>query len=199
MTPEEVRRYFEESGALLRGRLRLSSGLHSEVYLQCARVLQWPARAEGLGKALAALLAPFTPSVVVSPAMGGVIIGHEVGRGLSVRAIFAERVDSVFALRRGFSLEPGERVAVVEDVVTTGKSTREVLALLRTAGAVPVACGSIVDRRSLAVGGGTDMDGVPFRALLALDVAAFDPSTCPRCGAGETIVAPGSRYLAAKA
>jgi orotate phosphoribosyltransferase len=199
VTPDEVRRQFTESGALLSGHFRLSSGLHSEAYLQCARVLQWPERAGALGAALASLLAPFRPSVVVSPAMGGLIIGHEVGRGLSIRAIFTERMDGEFTLRRGFILEPGERVAVVEDVVTTGKSTREVLAVLGVSGAVPVVCGSIVDRRALAVGGGAEVDGIPYRSLLALDVPAFEPASCPRCAAGDPVVAPGSRHLAAKA
>ena len=134
MTGDEVRRQFSETGALLSGHFKLSSGLHSETYLQCAKVLQWPERAGALGAALASLLAPFRPSVVVSPAMGGVIIGHEAGRGLFVRAIFAERVDGEFTVRRGFALEPDERVAVVEDVVTTGKSTREVLDVVRLAG-----------------------------------------------------------------
>ena len=198
MTPDEVRAHFTQAGALLSGHFRLSSGLHSEAYLQCARVLQWPDRAAALGGALASLLAPFRASVVVAPAMGGVIIGHEVGRGLSVRAIFTERVDGEFTLRRGFALEGLERVAVVEDVVTTGKSTREVLDVLRAAGAVPVVCASIVDRRARAVGGGPEVDGVPYRALLALDVPAFDPAACPRCAAGDPLVAPGSRHLAAK-
>jgi orotate phosphoribosyltransferase len=196
MTPDEVRRHFTEAGALLSGHFRLSSGLHSEAYLQCAKVLQWPERAGALGTALASLLSPFAPSVVVAPAMGGIIIGHEVARGLAVRALFTERVDTAFTLRRGFALEPGERVAVVEDVVTTGKSTREVLDVLRAAGAVPVVCASIVDRR--AVGGGPEMDGVPYRTLLALDVPAFEPAACPRCAAGDPLVAPGSRHLAAK-
>ncbi len=198
MTEEDVRRHFTEAGALLQGHFKLSSGLHSEAYLQCAKVLQWPERAGALGAALASLLAPFRPSVVVSPAMGGVIIGHEAGRGLSVRAIFTERVEGAFALRRGFAVEARERVAVVEDVVTTGKSTREVLAVLRAAGAEAVACGSIVDRRSVAAGRGVDLDGVPCRSLLALDVPAFEPAACPRCAAGEPIVAPGSRHLAAR-
>ena len=196
MTPDEVRRHFTEAGALLSGHFRLSSGLHSEAYLQCAKVLQWPGRAGALGTALASLLAPFAPSVVVAPAMGGIIIGHEVARGLAVRALFTERVDTAFTLRRGFALEPGERVAVVEDVVTTGKSTREVLDVLRAAGAVPVVCASIVDRR--AASGGPEMDCVPYRTLLALDVPAFEPAACPRCAAGDPLVAPGSRHLAAK-
>ena len=201
----DVRRHFEETGALLRGHFKLSSGLHSDRYLQCARVLMWPARAGALGAALAARLAPFSPVAVVSPAMGGVIIGQEVGRALSVRAIFTERVDGAFSLRRGFSLEAGERIAVVEDVVTTGKSTREVLAVLNGAGAVPVACGAIIDRRAAAVGGvdrrpaaekAETVDGVPFRALLSLDVPAWDPAACPLCAKGEALTAPGSRYLA---
>lgn len=199
MTQDDVRRQFVESEALLSGHFRLSSGLHSGAYLQCAKVLQWPSRAGPLGAALASLLAPFRPSVVVSPAMGGLIIGHEVGRRLSVRAIFTERVDGEFTFRRGFALEPGERVAVVEDVVTTGKSTREVLAVVGASFAEPVVCASIVDRRALAASGSADVDGVPYRCLLALHVPAFDPASCPRCAAGEPLVAPGSRHLAAKA
>ena len=198
MTPEAVRRHFEETGGLLTGHFRLSSGLHADRYLQCAKVLQYPDRAGALGAALAALLAPERPGVVVSPAMGGVIIGHEVGRGLGLRAIFTERVDGVFALRRGFALEDGERVAVIEDVVTTGKSTKEVLEVLRRAGAVPVVCGSIVDRR-VAGEKAPAVDGVPYRALLSLEVPAWEPSACPLCARGEPVVAPGSRHLAAKA
>ena len=206
MTPEAVRRHFEETGALLAGHFRLSSGLHADRYLQCAKVLQHPDRAAALGAALAALLAPERPGVVVSPAMGGVVIGHEVGRALGVRAIFTERVDGAFALRRGFALAEGERVAVIEDVVTTGKSTKEVLDVVRESGAEPVACGAIVDRRALAVGGVDrralavgGVGGVPFRALLALEVPAWEPAACPLCARGEPLVAPGSRHLAAKA
>lgn len=197
MTPDAVRRHFEETGALLSGHFRLSSGLHADRYLQCAKVLQYPDRAGALGAALAALLAPERPGVIVSPALGGVIIGHEVGRGLGVRAIFTERVDGVFALRRGFALESGERVAVIEDVVTTGKSTREVLDVVRAAGAVPVVCGSIVDRRAAAEKG-LAVDGVPYRALLALEVPAWDPANCPLCAKGIALVAPGSRHIAAR-
>jgi len=189
-----VRRHFEETGALLTGHFRLSSGLHADRYLQCARVLMWPDRAFSLGSALAATLAEFSPAAVVSPAMGGVVIGHEVGRGLSVRALFTERVDGVFALRRGFALEAGERIVVIEDVVTTGKSTREVLAVLKAAGAVAVGCGAIVDRRSAAEKVDV-VDGVQFRALLALDIPAWDPSACPLCAKGVPLDAPGSRHL----
>ena len=190
----EVERHFAETGALLLGHYKLSSGLHSDRYLQCARVLQWPARAEALGAALAARLRELAPAVVVSPAMGGLIIGHEVGRALGVRAVFAERVDGAFALRRGFALAAGERVAVIEDVVTTGKSTREVLDLVRSLGAEPVAAGSIVDRRARAEALDT-VDVVPFRSLLALDVAAWEKGACPLCGVGQTVITPGSRFL----
>jgi len=136
MTPADVRRHFGETGALLSGHFKLSSGLHSDRYLQCAKVLMWPGRADALGRALGALLRPFGGETVLSPALGGVIIGQEVGRALGVRALFTERVEGSFALRRGFSLEPGEKVTVIEDVVTTGKSTREVIAVSRAAGAV---------------------------------------------------------------
>jgi len=206
MDPNAVRRHFDETGALLMGHFRLSSGLHSDRYLQCAKVLMWPGRAEALGTALAAKLAPFSPAAVVSPALGGVIIGQEVGRGLGIRAIFTERVDGVFALRRGFALESGERIAVIEDVVTTGRSTREVLAVLQSSGAVAVACGAIIDRRTLAVGGidrraasetPDFVDGIPFRTLLALDVPAWEPAACPLCAKGVALDAPGSRHLKA--
>jgi len=207
MNPADVRRHFEETGALLTGHFKLSSGLHSDRYLQCAKVLMWPDRADALGRGLGELLRPFGAASVVSPALGGVIIGQEVGRALSLRAIFTERVEGAFALRRGFSLEPGERVAVIEDVVTTGKSTREVIEVVRAAGAVVVACGSIIDRRAPAVGGidrrapsekDDAVDGIPYRALLALDVPAWDPAACPLCAKGVPLTAPGSRHLAAK-
>jgi len=196
MNAADVRRHFEETGALLTGHFKLSSGLHSNRYLQCAKVLMWPDRAEALGTALAGLLRPFGAAAVVSPALGGVVIGHEVGRGLRVRAIFTERVEGAFALRRGFSLDPGEKVAVVEDVVTTGKSTREVIAVVKAAGAAVVACGSIVDRR-LASEKSDAVDGIPYRALLSLDVPAWDVAACPLCAKGEPLTAPGSRHLAA--
>ncbi len=206
MKAEEVRRHFEETGALLTGHFRLSSGLHSDRYLQCAKVLMWPERAEALGSGLAGLLRPFGAAAVVSPALGGVVIGQEVGRGLKVRALFTERVEGAFTLRRGFAIEPGEKAAVVEDVVTTGKSTREVIEVVRAAGGDVVACGAIIDRRARAVGGvdrraAADrrdlVDGIPFRALLSLDVPAWEAAACPLCAKGEPLTAPGSRHLAA--
>lgn len=182
---------FRECGALLEGHFRLSSGLHSGRYLQCALVLQHPQHAETLGRTLAARLREFEPTVVLSPALGGLIIGHEVARGLGVRAIFAERQDGALTLRRGFSLSPRDRVVVIEDVVTTGGSTRETIAVAEAAGARVVAAGAVIDRS-----GGASQLAVPFVALEALDVPTHPPETCPMCAAGMLVVKPGSRTTA---
>ena len=192
MTEAEVLTIFRESGALLDGHFRLSSGLHSPGYLQCALVLQHPREAEALGAALAALIRPLGVQTVLSPALGGIVIGQEVGRALGVRAIFAERQEGTLSLRRGFALDPGERVLVVEDVVTTGGSTRETMDVARAAGAVVVGACAIVDRS----GGKQGLD-VPFHALLPMDVKAYKEDECPLCKAGLPVVKPGSR--AAKA
>lgn len=180
---------FEETGALLNGHFRLSSGLHSDQYLQCARLLMWPERAEQAGRELAENLREFAPNTVVSPALGGVIIGHETGRGLGVPAMFVERKDGAFALRRGFSLEPGEPVVVVEDVFTTGKSTREASDAVEGAGGRVVAVGSIVDR-----GLPPNAFRVPHRSLLALSVPSWPEAECPLCRRGLPIDSPGSRF-----
>jgi orotate phosphoribosyltransferase len=180
---------FIDTGALLEGHFRLSSGLHSGRYLQCARLLMWPDRAEAVGKELAAKLAEFPAAGVVSPAMGGLIIGHEVARALKVPFIFAERQDGAFTLRRGFRLGPGDSVVVVEDVFTTGKSTREVIDLISAAGARAVAAGSIVNR-GLAAGA----LGVPSRSLLSLDVPAWSEADCPLCRENVPLDTPGSRF-----
>lgn len=178
-------------GALLRGHFRLSSGLHSDTYLQCAVALQHPDTAEALGRELAVRVRaalPAPPEVVVSPAMGGLIIGHEVGRALGVRACFTERVDGAMQLRRGFSLRPGERVLLVEDVVTTGLSSREALAVIREHGGVPVAAACVADRSGLE-----ELDGLPLIATLRLTVPTWDPAECPLCADGRPVVKPGSR------
>jgi orotate phosphoribosyltransferase len=180
---------FEDTGALLKGHFRLSSGLHSDTYLQCARLLQWPARAEAAGRELAERLREFAPRVVVSPALGGVIIGHEAARALAVPFLFAERQDGSFALRRGFRLEAGAPAAIVEDVLTTGKSTREVIDLVIAAGGRVVAAGSIVDR-GLPPGALP----VPSRSLLPLWVSAWPEEECPLCREGRPLQTPGSRY-----
>lgn len=179
---------FLETGALLNGHFRLSSGLHSDRYLQCARLLMWPERAQSAGRELAAGLAEFSPEAVVSPALGGIVIGHEVARALGVRALFAERKDGAFALRRGFALEPGERVAVVEDVFTTGGSTREVCAAVHEAAGRVVVVGSLVDR-----GLPPDAFPVPARTLLSVQVPSWPAEECPLCAEGEPLESPGSR------
>ncbi len=185
---------FLDTGALLDGHFRLSSGLHSAKYLQCARLLMWPERAEAAGRDLARRLAEFRPSFIVSPAMGGVVIGHETARALGIPFVFAERVDGAFALRRGFRLERGDSVAVVEDVFTTGKSTREVIELCCGSGAPVAAAGSIVDR-GLSPGALP----VPTRSLLSLSVPAWPESECPLCKEGKPLETPGSRFAASGA
>lgn len=184
----DVLTMFRESGALLEGHFRLSSGLHSAGYLQCALVLQHPHHAETLGRALAAVLPAGNVTAVLSPALGGLIIGHEVARALSVRAIFAERQDGGLTLRRGFQLDDTDHVIVIEDVVTTGGSTRETVEVARKAGAAVVAAGAIVDRS----GGSSDL-GVPFHALVTLSLPTYPAESCPMCQAGQPITKPGSR------
>ena len=179
---------FRRAGGLLEGHFRLTSGLHSSGYLQCALVLQHPSEAEACGAALAERVRGLGAQVVLSPALGGIVIGQEVGRALGVRAIFAERQDGRLTLRRGFSLEPGEKVLVVEDVVTTGGSTRETIDVARTAGAVVVGAAAIIDRS----GGGQRLD-VPFHSLAQVSLPTYEPESCPLCLAGQPVVKPGSR------
>ena len=173
---------------MLEGHFRLSSGLHSPGYLQCALVLSQPREAEALGAALGKLVRALGAQTVMSPALGGVVIGQEVGRALGVRAIFAERADGALTLRRGVALDPGEKVLIVEDVVTTGGSTRETMEVARAAGAVVVGACAIVDRS----GGKQGLD-VPFHALLPMDVKTYQPDDCPLCKQGIPVVKPGSR------
>ncbi|HVQ54199.1 MAG TPA: orotate phosphoribosyltransferase [Thermoanaerobaculia bacterium] len=182
---------FEDTGALLKGHFRLSSGLHSDRYLQCARLLMWPERAEHAGRALAHKLKAFGAKAVVSPALGGVVIGHETARGLGLPAMFVERKDGVFSLRRGFALDAGTPVVVVEDVFTTGKSTKEAAAAVEAAGGRVVAVGSIVDR-----GVPAGAFSVPAMSLLSLSVPSWPESECPLCRQGVPIDAPGSRFAA---
>jgi orotate phosphoribosyltransferase len=187
MTDREVLDLFRHSGALLEGHFKLSSGLHSDRYLQSALVLQHPDFAERLGHALAERTQHLQATAVLSPALGGIVIGQEVGRALQVRALFAERQDGKLQLRRGFTLDPSDRVLIVEDVITTGGSTRETIAVAEAAGAQVVGAASIVDRGS----GGT-LD-VPLQSLVKLQVAAHDPASCPLCAQGLPVVKPGSR------
>jgi orotate phosphoribosyltransferase len=191
--PDRVLQLFEHTGAYLQGHFRLSSGLHSSGYLQSALVLQFPHFAEVLGRRLAGALSRWTEhepiGLVISPALGGLIIGHEVARALGVRFLFTERdADRKMSLRRGFTIDPGEKLIVIEDVITTGGSTREVIDVVRTMGAVPVAAGSIIDRS----GGAADL-GIPRAALESLSVPVYEPEQCPMCLRGEPVIKPGSR------
>jgi orotate phosphoribosyltransferase len=188
MTPDEVLSLFRRSGALLEGHFLLSSGRHSGGYLQAALVLQRPDQAEALGQALAERFRDADPTAVLSPALGGVVIGHEVARALGVNGIFAERLDGALTLRRGFSLSESDRVLVVEDVVTTGGSTRETVAVARAAGAQVIGAGAVVDRS----GGAAEL-GVVFHPLATVDFATYDAGTCPLCAKGWPAVKPGSR------
>ena len=187
---------FEETGAYLHGHFRLTSGLHSCEYLQCAKVLAIPAYAERLGRELArrlkSLIGDVAVDVVVSPAIGGIVIGHEVARAFNVSSLFTERDPASprneMTLRRGFEVTRGQRAIVIEDVVTTGGSTREVIRVLQDAGAVVLAAGSIIDRS----GGQVDL-GVPRLALETLHPTTYDPAECPLCKQGQPLIKPGSR------
>lgn len=188
---------FLSTGAYLKGHFRLTSGLHSPEYLQCALVLSHPRHAEELGRQLAKALPVSengTIQTVVSPALGGVVIGHEVARALGAeRFLFTERdSEGKMTLRRGFTVTPGERCAVIEDVITTGGSTREVVECLEAAGAIVVAAGSIIDRS-----GGKASVGAPRVALCEMEVTAWPPDSCPLCAQGIPVVKPGSRPAAA--
>lgn len=188
MQPETVLDLFRTSGALLEGHFRLTSGLHSDRYLQSALVLQFPERAEALGKAIAERTAHLLPTAVLSPALGGIIIGHEVARALGVRALFAERLNGDLTLRRGFSLTPEDRVLLVEDVITTGGSTRETGDVATAAGANAIGAASIIDR-----GSDPGRLTLPLYSLVHLQVPAYQPHACPLCARGVPVVKPGSR------
>jgi len=187
-TADDILSLFRRVGALLEGHFRLTSGLHSSGYLQCALVLQHPREAEACGVGIAERVRSLAPTVVLSPALGGIVIGHEVARALGVRAIFAERQDGTLTLRRGFSLGAGDRVLVVEDVVTTGGSTRETIDVARAQGASVVGAAAIIDRS----GGSQNLD-VPFHALATVSLPTYQPDACPLCARGEPVVKPGSR------
>jgi orotate phosphoribosyltransferase len=191
---EALERELEECGALLRGHFLLSSGLHSPGYVQCALLLAGPRRARAAGAEIATALRALGVSAdsVLAPALGGVVIGHEVAAALDVPFRFAEREGTELRLRRGFALSPGERVVVVEDVVTTGKSTLETAAIAAAAGAVVTGIGSIIDRS-----GGRHGFRVPYAALLSLDLPTWQPAECPLCRQGSAAIKPGSRPQAA--
>jgi len=192
MISEDVIDRFKETGALLEGHFLLSSGLHSAVYLQCAIALQATGDAIEFGAAIAAHFQNRQIETVASPAIGGLVIGYEVARQLGARFIWTERDSGTMTLRRGFTVRPGERMLVVEDVITTGGSTRDTIGALTAAGADVVAAASIIDRS----GGKADV-GVPRLSLATLKVAAVSPEECEACRRGEPVVKPGSRKTAA--
>jgi len=191
MHPDEVMQLFERVGAVRHGHFELSSGRHSSTYVQCALVLQYPESAEKLGRALAEKFKGVQIDCVASPALGGVLVGHEVARGLGVRAVFVERdISGRMALRRGFAFQPNERVLVVEDVWTTGGSTRETIAVVEQAGGLAVAAGALIDRS------GNQLElNVPTKALIDLDIPSYEAFECPLCRSGQEIAKPGSHFV----
>ncbi|RKQ60586.1 orotate phosphoribosyltransferase [Thermovibrio guaymasensis] len=196
LTEDKIKEIFLKADAFLQGHFLLSSGLHSPYYLQCARVLQYPKYSEILCKELARRIKEKVSDFdfVIAPAIGGIIVSYETARHLGVRGIFAERVDGRLTLRRGFEIKPGERAVVVEDVVTTGKSTRETIEVVKSHGGEVVAVGSLVDRS----GGKVDF-GVPFTTLWRLEVPVYQPENCPLCREGKVpLVKPGSRNIPLK-
>ena len=188
MTDNEILQIFRENSALLEGHFILSSGLHSDRYIQCALVLQHPRVAEQLCSELARKLPRLGATAVAAPALGGILVAHEVARALGIRALFTERQEGIMTLRRGFSLAPGEPTLVVEDVVTTGLSTRETMQCVEEAGGKVVGAGALIDRSR----GATDL-GVPRAALLTLSIQNYTPADCPLCRSGLPPVKPGSR------
>jgi orotate phosphoribosyltransferase len=188
MNSELIVEQFRQSEALLEGHFILSSGLHSDKYLQCAIALQYPTDAARFGRAIADSFVASGIETVASPAIGGLVIGYAVAAALNVRFIWTERENGVMTLRRGFSVSPGERVLVVEDVITTGGSTRECIGVLADKGADVVGAASIIDRSN-----NTAEVGVPRISLATLDVESFPPEECPMCAAGDLPVKPGSR------
>jgi orotate phosphoribosyltransferase len=188
LTERETLDLYEKTGALMRGHFRLTSGLHSDIYLQSALVLQHPEHAARLGEALAAPFVAARAQTVLGPAIGGILVAHEVARALGVRALFTEREEGVMRLRRGFTITTGERCLVVEDVITTGGSTREVMNCVRAVGGEVVGVGSLIDRS-----GGTAAFDVTRAALATVNATTWPPESCPLCKTGSRAVKPGSR------
>jgi orotate phosphoribosyltransferase len=188
MTERETLALYEKTGALLHGHFRLTSGLHSDVYLQSALVLQFPEDAARLGAALAQPFRDAGARTVLAPAVGGILVAHEVARALEVRALFAEREGGVMTLRRGFTLSAGEPCLVVEDVITTGGSTREVMECVEKAGGVVVGVGALIDRS-----GGAARFPVKQAALANVRATTWKPEDCPLCKGGTPAIKPGSR------
>jgi len=184
----DIEKILTDSQALLKGHFRLTSGRHGSEYMQCAKVLQYPRYAEQIAENITASFEKGSVDIVLSPAVGGILVGHEVARRLGAKSVFAERVNGVMTLRRGFEIPAGARVLVAEDVVTTGLSTRDVIAIITAAGAVLAGTCCIVDRT-----GGTIDFGVKFAAAYSVAMASYAPEECPLCKAGIPITTPGSK------
>ena len=191
MTQDEVKELFIKTGAIMEGHFLLTSGLHSPLYVEKFQVLQHPKYTEQLCIALAEKFLEDNIEVVVGPITGGILLAHEVGKRLGTRAIFTERENGKMTLRRGFVIKPGERVLIVEDIVTTGGSIKEVLDVVVEHGGIPVGIGMLVDRS----GGKASFGEVPYKALLNLDVTTYDPSDCPLCKQNIPMTKRGSRKL----
>ncbi len=189
-TQEQVLEIFARTGVLLEGHFRLTSGLHAAKYLQCAQLLQYPNEAGPLCEQLADYFRDAGATVVAGPATGGIILAYEVAKALGVKNIFGERENGVMTFRRGFKVEPGDKVLVLEDVVTTGGSVKELMECVRQAGAEVIGVASLVNRS----GGRVDF-GVPFKSLVTLDIPTFQPDDCPMCKAGSVAYKPGSRQI----
>ena len=191
MTNEEVLKAYEDTHSLLKGHFRLSSGRHSDRYLQSALVFQYPDVAEKLCRALAEKVKPLAPQTILSPAMGGLFVGHELARALGIRHIFTERNkdNDAMELRRGFTVEKGEKLFAVEDIITTGKSVKESIQVVRSLGAEVVGVGCVIDRS----GGAEKVFDIPVKALAVLKVESWEEKDCPLCKKGEPVVKPGSR------
>jgi len=187
--PLDVAALLRQTGALLSGHFRLSSGLHSPGYVQCALLLEHPRHAKAIGIALAENVGDMQPSKIVAPALGGVIVGYAVAEALDVPSIFTERKDGAMTLRRGFRIAEGERVVIVEDVVTTGKSTRETAAVVERCGGVVAGFASILNRSGMS-----NPFSAPYASLLALTLETHEEAHCPLCASGIAVDSPGSRY-----
>jgi orotate phosphoribosyltransferase len=191
MKTNDIKQLFVETSAFLQGHFELSSGLHSDEYVQCALVLQYPHIAEKLADLLAASFEGEEITCVIGPALGGVTLAYEVARSLKVRGIFAERKDGLMQIRRGFSVSDKDRILVVEDVITTGGSVKEVIKVLEEMGKTVVGVGSLIDRSKTSV----DF-GYPFHALLKMPLKAYQPRECPLCASGSAVTKPGSKKIA---
>ena len=188
MTEKEILDIFTKTSAILEGHFKLSSGLHSSKYLQCAKVLQYPKHAEKLCRLIASKFENQKINAVIAPAMGGIVVSYEVARAMGAKGVFTERVKGTMTLRRGFELEKNAKVLVVEDVVTTGLSTKEVVETVKSLGATVIGVGALVDRSS------EKLDfGAPFKALIKIDIPTYPKQSCPLCAKGMPITKPGSR------